>query len=68
MTVNHVKAKECFEIAAAQGHAGAMYELGRIYEKGYGVETDVAQALRWYEEGAKLGDIDAMEALSLIHI
>ena len=53
--VDKQKAQVCFEHAAAHGHADAMFNLGRMFEKGYittGVQDD-AIALSWYEKALK---------------
>ena len=41
---------------AEQGHTGAQYNLGLMYERGYGVAQDNAAALDWWRRGAALGD------------
>lgn len=53
--------------AAAAGHAGAMNNLGAIYEGGRGVTRDIAQAMRWYRRSADAGDGSAMRRLGLIY-
>ncbi len=40
---------------AKQGDFQAMYDVGRMYERGRGTETDINQALGWYEKAAKNG-------------
>ena len=47
-------------------HAGvalAMRLLARRYERGYGVEQDPAQTIKWYRAAAQAGDAYAMEEL-----
>ncbi|HSR55039.1 MAG TPA: tetratricopeptide repeat protein, partial [Alphaproteobacteria bacterium] len=39
--------------AAEQGHAGAQYSLGLLYQGGRGLVQDYAEALRWFEEAAQ---------------
>jgi len=48
--------------AANVGSVHAMYGLGRIYRRGrlYGVEEDMNESLRWYNEAAEREDTDAM--------
>jgi TPR repeat protein len=41
-----------------------MYELGVLYENGWGVTQDYAQARRWYQKAAEAGHEYAKEALS----
>lgn len=51
--------------AAAKGHAAAQYALGHRYEMGDGVEKDLDQAMQWYEQAAKQGDVLAVQRLRL---
>ena len=44
-----------YQKAAAQGHAAAQFNLGRMYEYGLGVDKDPAQALAWYQKAADQG-------------
>lgn len=37
---------------AEQGNANAQYNLGVMYDKGYGVERDYAKARKWYKKAA----------------
>ncbi|MGA9764787.1 MAG: restriction endonuclease, partial [Rhodomicrobium sp.] len=46
--------------AAGAGDAGAMYNLGSMYQEGRGVAQDDAEAVRWYRKAADAGDADAM--------
>lgn len=41
--------------AADQGEKCALYQLGCIYNEGYGVEKDEAEALKWFLKGAEAG-------------
>ncbi|MCF0233545.1 MAG: sel1 repeat family protein, partial [Thermoguttaceae bacterium] len=48
-------------IAAAEaGHAEAALATGFAYERGLGVEPDMAKAIEWYEIGAERGSLGAM--------
>ena len=38
--------------AAKQGNADAEQAVGRMYEKGEGVQQDSAEAKRWYDKAA----------------
>ena len=40
---------------AANG--GAMYNLGRCYKMGHGVEQNWQEAVKWYEQGAQCGNL-----------
>ncbi len=40
---------------ADKGNAQAQYKLAAMYEAGVGVESDIEQAKRWYEQASKAG-------------
>jgi hypothetical protein len=52
--------------AAQQGDAIAQVNLGIIYEKGYGVPQDRAEALNWYRKAAEQGHVDALQRLVIL--
>jgi len=49
--------------AAEQGHAHAMFELARRYDKGDGMPPDAGEALGWYRQSADKGDVLAIQHL-----
>src|SRR5262245_9263913 len=49
--------------AADRGHAGAMNDLGGVFEYGIGVPKNFATALVWYERAAESGHAGAMAHL-----
>jgi TPR repeat protein len=49
--------------AAEQGHAGAQYTLGTMYDRGWGVAKDMTQAAEWYRRAAKQGYAMAQDEL-----
>ena len=51
--VDHVKAHQWFEKAAAQGDAKAQRNLGYLYEVGWGVPQDYMRAYMWYNLAAE---------------
>ena len=54
---------------AKQGDTQAMYEVGRMYERGRGTETDINQALGWYEKAAKNGqNSDASARIGILYL
>jgi tetratricopeptide (TPR) repeat protein len=55
VSVDKAKAQSHFEIAAARGHADAMFNLGRLFEKGDTAtgDIDLEKALFWYERTLK---------------
>jgi hypothetical protein len=52
-----------YRLAAAQGYADALCNLGFMFENGRGVAQDDAEAVRWYRLAAAQGDADATAAL-----
>jgi TPR repeat protein len=60
---DHTEARKWFEEAAALNDAGAMYQLGRIYENGPSVARNLDAAIDWYRKAANGGDEDAKQAL-----
>jgi TPR repeat protein len=54
-----------FRKAAAEGHAGAMNNLGLAYERGAGVRKDMGEAARWYQRSADAGNSAAMHRLGV---
>ena len=53
---------------AEKGDAEAQYEVGRLYEKGDGVESSDKDSFYWYEKSAKQGNADAQSELGYIYI
>ena len=49
--------------AAEQGDADAQYDLGLLYARGQGVETDAAEAVFWFYKAGDQGHKRALEAL-----
>jgi uncharacterized caspase-like protein len=61
------KAFDLFTRAAEKGDPEAMFELGKLYEKGIGTEQDVARALALYQKAADLGFADAINDLGFLY-
>jgi hypothetical protein len=53
--------------AAEQGHPGAQFQLGVMYEMGLGVTQDWAEAVRWYRKAAEQGDAHAQFDLGVMY-
>jgi TPR repeat protein len=47
---DYVKARQWYEKAADQGHAGAQYNLGVLYAEGLGVPLDTMKARELFEK------------------
>jgi TPR repeat protein len=56
-----------FRIAANQGHAHAMSELGRRLHFGIGVDRNDTEAFDWLKRGAERGDAYGSEILALLY-
>jgi len=56
-----------FQAAARQGDAESMYVLGVMYQRGYAVEANQAQAITWLQRAADAGYARANRALSAIN-
>lgn len=56
-------AVETLKGAANEGHLGAQYIVGRMYEKGEGVKQDTNEAMKWYGLAAAQGNQSAQQAL-----
>lgn len=56
-----------YRAAADQGYALALSSLGSLYEGGYGLDADPAEAARLYEEAAGHGVVVAMENLAKLY-
>lgn len=54
-----ILAANLYLLAAEQGYVSAQYNLGYMYDKGYGVEQDYREAEKWYRLAAEQGDADA---------
>lgn len=55
--INYQGALKWFrELAYNHNHTESQFYLGRMYEKGQGVNKDETEALYWYEKAAKNGD------------
>ena len=53
--------------ASELNNPSAMNNLGYLYHKGFGVEANVNESIKWYEKSAGLGNHHAMYNLYLLH-
>lgn len=56
-----------FQDQAKIGDPEAQFNLGRLYETGWGVPVDEKLAVRWYRESAKHGQKEAQFRLGLLY-
>ncbi|MDR0792541.1 MAG: SEL1-like repeat protein [Chitinophagaceae bacterium] len=54
--------------AAGQGNADAQYNLGVMYENGFGVPQNTNQATEWYKKSAAQGNTPALTALKRLNV
>jgi len=52
-----------YERAANGGNSDAMYNLGALYEGGWGMQKNTATAQQWYQKAAKCGNQTAINKL-----
>ena len=64
---NDAKAVHWYRKAASLGNATAQTNLGGMYEKGKGVESDDKKAVHWYNKAASLGEATAQFKLALMY-
>lgn len=53
---DYTRAKQYFELAAAQGNAKAQYNLGVFYDEGYGVRQNHRTAKKWFSKACNNGE------------
>ena len=63
---NYPEAMAEFKQLAANGDAKAMYYVGFLYYRGYGVPVDHTQAASWFRRAAEQGDSQAQYYLGLM--
>ena len=49
--------------AAAEGYASEQYNLGVMYQTGFGLPKDMAKAREWFQKAADQGDVQAKSIL-----
>jgi len=60
---NTAEAVDWFRKAASHGYAPAEFQMGQLYDFGFGVEQDDAQALAWYRKAADHGSTPAQRTV-----
>ena len=64
---DYAQALQLFRKAAAQGNSGGMYNLGWMYENGFGVARDYTQAIGWYQKAADLSNPPAIYSMGVLY-
>lgn len=52
---------------AANGNVKAMYDVGKLYERGRGVLKDIKKAAEWYQKAATAGNPSAQARLGILY-
>jgi TPR repeat protein len=66
ITIQSATSQKLISSAPQRRHGEAQYNLGRAYEKGFGVKKDLAEAANWYQRAAEQGHSDAQNSLGLL--
>jgi TPR repeat protein len=64
---DYVAAAEEWLPLAEQGHVGAQYNIGVLYDQGLGVPQDFGEAITWYRRAAEAGHVDAQANLGFAY-
>ena len=64
---DYEKARHIWEPLAKKGDVRAQRGMGKIYEKGKGVERDFAMAYKWYRPAAEKGDAESQYRVSVAY-
>ena len=62
---DYAKARRIWQPLAEKGNTRAQRGMGKLYEKGRGVERDFAAAIKWYRPAAEKGDAESQYRLSV---
>ena len=61
-------AVELYRKSASAGNTDAMFQLGRLYERGEGVKKDDSEALRWFRLAATGGHKAAGQRVAQLEV
>jgi len=64
---DELEAVRRYRIAADFGLPAAMHQLARAYDRGRGVERNLAEAAHWYRRAGELGHAPSLAALGTMH-
>ena len=64
---NYGEAMKYFRQAAEAGNASAQFNLGLLYDKGYGTTQNYAEAAKWYRMAAEKGNVSAQSGLGYLY-
>lgn len=60
-SIDIAAARSWYKKAMKQGHAGATFNIGCLYESGLGVEKDMERAIEFFKMAARIGHAEATE-------
>ena len=64
---NYETALKEFRPLAEKDHGEAQYKLGVMYDRGWGVPQDYAEAITWYQRSAEQGYVKAQHNLGSMY-
>ncbi|MDE7136766.1 MAG: sel1 repeat family protein [Muribaculaceae bacterium] len=64
---DYTEALRWFRKSAEQGNASAQYNLGYMYDNGYGVAQNDTEAAKWYSKAAEQGNASAQYNLGYMY-
>ncbi|MGB9071408.1 MAG: tetratricopeptide repeat protein [Terriglobales bacterium] len=65
--LDYTQARHWCEAAAKERLPGGYFCLGYLYQHGSGVGPNLKEAFRWYEQGARGGNVASMQALARMY-
>jgi TPR repeat protein len=64
---NYMETYKWYSMAAKSSHKKALYHLGFLYEKGFGVSQDYHEAIRLYDQATQQSNDDALYRLGVAY-
>jgi hypothetical protein len=64
---DYATAARLLQPLAEHGNSGAQFDLGYLYENGYGVRLNYSSAATWYRKAADQGEVGAQERLGVMY-
>ena len=65
---DYVPAYQEFRLHAEQGDAKAQFNLGVMYDNGWGIPENDVEAVKWFRKAAEQGNISAQSNLGIMHV
>ncbi len=65
---NYALAMDQFKIASEKGNSNGDYYIGHFYDNGLGVEKNIKQGIKWYQQAAAKNNTGAMNDLGIIFL